>query len=225
MSRCHTISDWARLLRAASEPIAAPALPESEQAIGDFRDEFGHRRTVDEPLIRHLCTFTPIAADGRGPTPHTPPRTPDVALWWMTHEANSNMSPDPWAWIEPGKGSLTHPSDTTAIEIWTETELSTLHAAWTIATSLGDERLTERCLAAALWHTRELQPDNGTNHPWAIHVFLELWSRLGTVEARLHAETMLHNCTVQQGHPDVFSALILLHASRSLGTESISSLD
>ncbi len=220
MSRCQTISDWAMLLRSASEPYALAALPRDGRAFDDFRDEFGHRRAVDEPLIRDLCARPSAQAALPHPTPETP-TSPDVALWWLVHDAN----PNPWAWIEPGTGSLTPWSGSAAIEIWTETELSALHAAWTIAAAHHDAGLVDRCLAAALWHTQELQPDNGTNHPWAIHVFLELWSRRGCVEGRLHAETMLHNCTVSLGHPDTFSALILLHASRSLTPESVSGLD
>lgn len=210
MSHTPTLSDWAKHLHAIAAPIATPALPTSEATIADFRDEFGHRRTVDGPMIRHLCDFgVPEDSSESRRTAE-----PDVALWWMALEDE----PDPWPLIEPGDGSLIHRSADDQIEIWTETELSSLHAVWTIAAQTGDAKLVDRCFTAAAWHIEELQPDNGTNHPWAIHVFLEFWSRSGIAEARLHAETLLHNCTVQQGQPDVFSAMILLHAARGLAS-------
>lgn len=210
MARIPTISDWAKHLRAIADPIASPALPMYDGEVEDFRDEFGHRRGVDGPLIRHLSNFRVPA----GGCPRAPNREPDVALWWMTLDDE----PDPWTLIAPGKGCLIPRSAEDQIETWTETELGALHAVWTIAAQIKDDRLVDRCLAAAAWHVAELQPDNGTNHPWAIHVFLELWSRKEVVEARLYAETLLHNCTVQQGQPDVFSAIILLHAARALAS-------
>ncbi len=205
-----TLSDWAKHLHAIADPIATPALPKSEGAVADFRDEFGHKRAVDGPMIRHLCEFT-VPQDS---SESRRTAEPDAKLWWMALDDE----PDPWTVIEPGDGSLTRRSADDQIEVWTETELSALHAAWTIAAQTGDVKLVDRCLAAAVWHIAELQPDNGTNHPWAIHVFLELWSRSDIVEARLYAETLLHNCTVQQGQPDIFSAVILLHAARGLAS-------
>ena len=61
------------------------------------------------------------------------------------------------------------------------------------------------------WHLEHTQPDNATNRPWALHVFLTM----GTPEAVHYAETLLHNAMV--GGPDPLSARILVDAARELG--------
>lgn len=103
---------------------------------------------------------------------------------------------------------------TGAIETTTETELSALHALSHHARRDPSGRLAERCLDAARWHVDELQPDNGTNHPWAVHVFLALAEDDST--ARLHAESLVHNALVSSGRPDRFSACLLLDSARLL---------
>lgn len=208
--RLETLSDWARAMRGLAEPVAIPRLPTRESEVAHFRDEAGHYRTVDEPFLRHVCGLP-----SRGP--ELKAAAPDVALWWMTVNGEAN----PWSRLDGDGDHLIPRSDACQIEIWTETELSALHAVWTIACTRKDTDLAERCLRAARWHVAELQPDNATNHPWAIHVFLELWIRSDSLEARLHAETLLHNCVVQQGRPDVFSAIILLDAARTLERGSV----
>ncbi len=208
--RPETLSDWARAMRGLAEPVAVPRLPARESQVVCFRDEAGHHRAVDEPFLRHVCGL-PSGAPELNALP------PDVALWWMTLDNGAN----PWPRLAADGDSLIPRSDACQIEIWTETELSALHAVWTIACIQHDADLARRCLRAARWHVAELQPDNATNHPWAIHVFLELWTRADSLEARLYAESLLHNCLVQQGQPDVFSAIILLDAARTLDGGSV----
>lgn len=113
-----------------------------------------------------------------------------------------------------------------AIEVWSEHELSALHAAWWLGRSSGP--LRDRVDRAVRWHTENLQPDNATNHPWAVHVFAEFSLRTGDAGARLHADTICHNYRVlqsQAARPDaerpeergeLFSALIMLDASRAM---------
>ena len=98
-----------------------------------------------------------------------------------------------------------------AIEVWTETELAAVHAAW----SLGPEWRTEARRAAA-WLVDNIQPDNATNRPWGVHVFASLAHESGGAQYELYAQTLLHNCQVMTGRPDDFSAMILLHAAREL---------
>ncbi|MCC5824089.1 MAG: hypothetical protein JJU44_12460 [Planctomycetes bacterium] len=66
-----------------------------------------------------------------------------------------------------------------------------------------------------------MQPDNGTNHPWGIHVFVVLAARSEDTgesgAALMHAQTLLHNCQVQQGKADRLSACILWDAGETLG--------
>ena len=98
-----------------------------------------------------------------------------------------------------------------AIEVWTETELAAVHAAW----SLGPEWRAEARRAAA-WLVDNIQPDNATNRPWGVHVFAMLAHETGGAQYELYAQTLLHNCQVMTGRPDDFSAMILLHAARVL---------
>lgn len=98
-----------------------------------------------------------------------------------------------------------------AIEVWTEIELASVHAAW----SLGRE-WRHASQKAARWLVDTIQPDNATNHPWAVHVFAQLAHDTGDPSFDLYAQTLLHNCMVTSGKPDEFSALILLHASRAI---------
>ena len=53
-----------------------------------------------------------------------------------------------------------------------------------------------------------IQPDNATNHPWAVHVFASLAVETGNFEFDLYAQSLLHNCIVGTGKPDAFSAII-----------------
>lgn len=62
----------------------------------------------------------------------------------------------------------------------------------------------------------ELQPDNATNHPWAIHVFAAIAADENNAHADLYAQSLLHNALIDGGEPDTFSALILLDAAHAL---------
>jgi hypothetical protein len=98
-----------------------------------------------------------------------------------------------------------------SIEVATETELAALHAL-----SHAGNAARSRVEAASDWIVHNIQPDNATNHPWAVHVFLQRAFESGSVEHRLYAETLLHNCVVSLGRADRFSALILLDSGRTL---------
>ncbi|MEM1072208.1 MAG: hypothetical protein AAGB48_00475 [Planctomycetota bacterium] len=121
--------------------------------------------------------------------------------------------------IEPdgprgGPGPMTPRSPEDVIEVWTESELTSVHAGWSL------ESWKPRVIDAARWLLGEIQPDNATNLPWAVHVFASLGVTDGLVEATMYAETLLHNCVVQgAGRPDGLSALILLDAARQLRLE------
>ncbi|MEM7756012.1 MAG: hypothetical protein AAF297_10295 [Planctomycetota bacterium] len=96
------------------------------------------------------------------------------------------------------------------IERWTQTELGALHAMGVWASrGVGAGRVMD----AARWHVEELQPDNATNHAWALHVFVEL-GLSGEGDGLLHAQTLMHNAMVAGGGaPDVFSSVLLLDAA------------
>ncbi|MEN0021109.1 MAG: hypothetical protein AAF747_09530 [Planctomycetota bacterium] len=162
--------------------------------VGGFRDEFGHRRLSDRLVLRRALGLEADAAD-------TDPR-PEHAVW---------LAPDAWRELiaEPsasGPAPLLPDLHDAGIEAWTEAELIALHGL----ASIADAR--DRVARAAEWHVAELQPDNATNRPWAIHSFI----RLGTPEGEHFAQTMLHNCCVTLGKPDIVSAAILRDAASSL---------
>ena len=80
--------------------------------------------------------------------------------------------------------------------------------------------MRERVDALVDWHTRELQPDNGINRPWGVHVFvmrsIEADDEQIQLDAMLHAQTLVNNCCISLGKPDVLSAMILLDAANAL---------
>lgn len=137
------------------------------------------------------------------------PRSLDESLW----SALAGASPIPPAPAPTTPKPLAGENPTGTIEVWTETELACVHAAW----SLGPEwRIA--AYASAFWLVEHIQPDNATNHPWAVHVFAAMGEETHNPELELYAQTLLHNCIVGSGKPDPYSAIILLHASKALQT-------
>lgn len=190
----------------AGTPLVVDADERARRSwIAGFRDERGNRPAVAVPLMHHLAGL-------RGEIPER--STADVAWWWGVAAGDLAVFADgrlegpllPTTPEDPGGGPMGE-----GVEVWSEAELCALHAASRAGVPWS------RCVSAASWLMCHVQPDNATNRPWAIHVFLRVWSETGDFEARLYAETLLHNCRVQFGRPDVLSAMVLLDASRALG--------
>jgi hypothetical protein len=207
------LADWSRRLRRIAEPVLAgtPILRQAslaeKQAFADtFADEAGHRRVWDAFLLARILGL-----------PN--PTTTEPWLWsWSGASAEPPRREPPFfalpqAW---------------ALEQETEKELAGLHGwSWRLRQSpLADTQSSGPLFDAAVeWTLANIQPDNATNHPWAIHVFLERASRAGdplSTDARLYAETMLHNTIVHMGRPDRFSALILWDAADALADDGTS---
>ena len=133
----------------------------------------------------------------------------DVGLWWAVVdskvEINSLIS-------DPGYGPLWPQDGYKTIEVWTESELSSLHALWRLARTNNSDDLKDRVSKLRQWHLQHTQPDNATNRPWALHVFL----LAGSPEHQHYAETLLHNCMVINAKPDPLSAWILLDSANEL---------
>ena len=173
----------------------------SPQRLAEFVREHLNTLPVAQLLARSLnAEVGPVS-------PH--PRTLDESLWF----ALTGASPIPPAPPSTTPKPLTGPGPTGTIEVWTETELACVHAAWSLG---SDWRAAAN--ASALWLVEHIQPDNATNHPWAVHVFAALGAETNNPELELYAQTLLHNCIVGSGKPDPYSALILLHASRAIQT-------
>lgn len=102
-----------------------------------------------------------------------------------------------------------------AIEAWTETEFSALHALSRLAVLRQRPDLDERCLRVAEWHLENTQPDNATNRPWSAHVFAALAAR-GNAEAGLFAQTFMHNARAGATTPDLLAMQILADSSECL---------
>lgn len=99
-----------------------------------------------------------------------------------------------------------------AIEVWTESELSGLHALWRLARQRDHDELRVWIARLRAWHMEHTQPDNATNRPWALHVFL----LGGSPECDFYAQTLLHNALAMEGKPTPLSARILLDAAHEL---------
>ncbi|MCW5776305.1 MAG: hypothetical protein KIS87_07705 [Phycisphaeraceae bacterium] len=193
-------------LRRLATPVLSdldPAAPHSDRvlAVANFRDELGHRRATDAPLLARLLGVEP------GHTPFG--LHPDAALWWSLHDD----SLDPSSLIEAADGPLVPSLRRLGVEVWSEGELAALHALSWHALRPGRSRLAARVESAARWHLAELQPDNATNRPWAVHVFADLTHRTGDPDARAHVGTLVHNSMVAFARPDRLSAVILLDAA------------
>lgn len=175
--------------------------------IGEFRDEFGHRRDVDPALLASLLLVPPP------PPPSPRVRNRSIELWWAAAAGDASF---PEGSLTP-VGSLAPELREGAIEPWIEAELSALHALSLLAARpTPDPPLRARLDDASRWMMAEIQPDNGTNRPWGVHVFLARWCARGDTDARHYAETLLHNCQVALARPDRMSAAILLSAARVL---------
>jgi hypothetical protein len=224
---------WAHHLAAVAAPALAgtPLDPATEIAapedlslfIEAFRDELGHRRAIDRPLLGRLLGAHQAPDQTPGHTPCGSPEpvaTHDRHLWWGL--VSDQQVEDVISDLLDGTGPLIGEAEFArgAIEATTETELGALHAFAHYADIPGfpADRIRARTLDAARWHVDTLQPDNGTNHPWAIHVFVGLAEAdpAYAMPASLHAEGLLHNAVVRSGRPDRFSACLLIDAARAL---------
>jgi hypothetical protein len=123
--------------------------------------------------------------------------------------------------LRAGPAPLAGPlTDASTIEVWTERELASLHALARLARRERDDLARTRALDCAHWHLEHTQPDNATNRPWAAQVFLLLARERASHDARLYAETLVHNCMVTTGRPDPLSAAILRDAADALADEA-----
>ncbi|MHC4216990.1 MAG: hypothetical protein ACYSU7_00905 [Planctomycetota bacterium] len=190
----HTLSEWVAHLRAVAGPVATQPPPR-------WSDEVS-------PAFAVVATGRPVAA---APSPLPPA---DAGLWW----ALADPSVDVNALLDgPDDGALWPLARFSGLEVWTEAELCGLHALWCLARARGREDWARRADRARDWHLTNTQPDNATNRPWALHVFLLVTPPVA--EARAYAETLLHNALVTTGRPDLFSAWILLDAANRIEEE------
>jgi hypothetical protein len=195
-----TMKLWERRLLHAAGDVHVDA-----GELAGFRDGAGHRRRVDPWLLAHAFA---LDASGLRVDAAAGSEEPWLTLWACMHDAGLGTS----AWHQ-GEGPLFRQLHARAIEVWTEGELVGLHALWWLARR--DPSLQKRARSAASWLIAELQPDNATQRPWAIHAFAELAAE-GDIEADMYAQTLLLNATAGREKPDRFSAAILVDSARYL---------
>lgn len=209
------LDHWiARLDSGASGALAALPLEAGQTAraafVDQFTDEFGNRARTTEPFLRRLLDLTG--------EPETTPLDLDERLWWRLC-SGTQVTSDLHDLISPGP-TLTPPSDKMAIEHWTQVELCALHAVWTLNQLSPDPGTARRIRDAGVWIMHELQPDNAINRPWAIPVFVVLSMTLADESDRtmasMYAQTLLHNCSITMGRPDILSSCIMLHSADML---------
>ena len=203
---------WAESVRVLARPVVDRAIerfgpiecPDQRAAfVGRFRDGAGSRRAVDGPF---LSAWLGVAPD----EPSRGACALDVRLW----QAAAAGAPDgPRIVTLSIEGPLQAQRSDEALEIWTETELCALHALWRLGAR--DDTLRHRAGACALWHLANTQPDNATNRPWSAHVFAILGTGADMPEARLYAQTLVHNAMVGTGQLDPLSAIILLDGAET----------
>lgn len=188
----------------------------------------GHRR--ESPRNRMLHTIdqwirTLRSAAGPGTSPDLdalPPAVlagggPDGVLWpaALRDAPGSAIAAADRLLAERPGSSLSDAGSFRALEVWTECELSALHALARLVrmrpTTARAARLDELCR----WHLEHTQPDNATNRPWALHVF----ARSPAPESALYAETLLHNVLASDARHEPLSRWVLLDAARELAAD------
>lgn len=132
------------------------------------------------------------------------------------------------ATLVPADGPLLAPDGYLAIEVWAECELSALHALHRLIRTRHPAlppHAAARLDAAVRWHLEHTQPDNSTNRPWALHVFLNVFLRasqgggpagVDPGDARFYAETLLHNMSATDARTEPLARWILADAAREL---------
>lgn len=199
---------WSDQLEALAGPAVpdlprAGTAPDREAFARTFRDSAGIARNTDLPMLARLLRVNP----GPAPTGLTGicERT-----WWALHTDPASCERE----FGAGEGPLAIEVRGEGIEAWTEAELSALHGLTHLAIRSGSRVLAARCLSAVAWHLGEIQPDNGTNRPWAVHAFVLAGRAMP--DATMHARTLVHNAIVERGRPERFGAVLLLDAADAL---------
>ena len=185
------VDKWVAHLRRVARMGAGPAPP-----------------TGPGPIAKPFGLVVSDDQDGIETAPRPLPDA-DLGLWWALAGAPVDVDA---LLAKRTAGPLWLQGAFKTIEVWTESELCGLHALWGLARDRGRQDWAERVQVVRDWHIENTQPDNATNRPWALHVFL----LAGTPECQHYAETLLHNCLVTTGEPEPLSAWILLNVADEL---------
>lgn len=177
--------------------------------------------TSSHDWIRHLRA---VAGPGTDPDLDAAPPCvlagggPDEVMWpaalpgagpRLLEEADRLLAARPGSSLADGAGFL-------ALEVWTECELSALHALSRLVRARPTPARSARLEELRRWHLEHTQPDNATNRPWALHLF----AARRAPESALYAETLLHNVAASDARHEPLSRWILLDSARELEAAS-----
>lgn len=189
-------------------------------------------RTTWAALFRQVARTSGSSAEAPGAPVGAPPikpfsdEDPSIKAWVIAGDPTEPRAIDRFSAMlgavqGDGPAPMLAPRDDLAIEVWTECELSVIHAAWRIVIAAPESEtatsIRERIRSAITWHLDRTQPDNATTHPWGVHAVLEL----GTpwAESSDYAASMIH-AVEAAGHAadqqDPLSTWILLDAAAGL---------
>lgn len=210
------IDRWILRLRSASLPVLqgtpiprpeAFTLDQRIEYINAFTDECGSQRGVDAFLLAHVLRVPADALAQAQPTVE-----PWLEIWSSLSRGRAGLA------VVPGVPPIAADPACWALEQESARELAAVHALWYHAKA--NLALRPALDKAARWLIANVQPDNATNHPWAVHVFADRAARLGdTPEGQmsaLYAQQLFHNPLVARGTPDLLSAVIFWDAAQGL---------
>jgi hypothetical protein len=192
------IEDWIRHLERLGQPEPARLPPEKTLLHGDRGEQVLWRACAGEAV-----DMSRIMSRIMNP------------IMGRTLAAEPGAEPD---------GPLLPTDAYLAIEVWAECELSALHALHRLVRERHPAlpaSAQRRAGSAVRWHLEHTQPDNATNRPWALHVFLLASEGAGIEgvdpgDARFYAETLLHNMSATDARNEPLSRWILADAAREL---------
>lgn len=199
------IDSWIQHLERLGLPDPPLLPPEKTLLAGERGEQRLWRACAGEPTdLAWLAAARPATAASSGPS---------------ATGANAGTGT-----LVPTDGPLLAPDGYLAIEVWAECELSALHALHRLVRERHPalpESAKARLDAAVRWHLEHTQPDNSTNRPWSLHVYLLAALGAGVAgvdrgDAQFYAETLLHNMTATDARNEPLSRWILGDAAREL---------
>jgi hypothetical protein len=213
------LTTWIQRLEHLTRGVVLPSEPrEIERYIGKFSDENGDRRHLDGPLLARVLGgsqswFVRLDED-------------DVATALMRAAGRQDIG-HVMKLIRPSGGTAPLPlvaeQDIATLETETEKELASVHAVGALALTDPGTELRPRLASAVRWLMAEIQPDNATHRPWAVHAFAWAAATMpgrDAADAEMYAQTLAHNAVVaastRSGAIDRFSLILLRDALQVL---------